>query len=162
MNIFVVDEDPIKAAQMLCDRHVSKMILETAQMLSFVAARYNYPALYSAVGSHKNHPCTLWAGDTQENWLWLIQHGLALRDEKLYRDGRGHKSADVIEFYLANKWGPSFGSRTRFAQAMPIENQTADAVSAYRNYYLDKKQFFKDGKRPVWTKRNPPDWWIWK
>ena len=34
MNIFVLDEDPTIAAQMQCDKHVVKMIVESAQMLS--------------------------------------------------------------------------------------------------------------------------------
>ena len=33
MNIFVLDEDPIKAAEYHCNKHVCKMILESAQML---------------------------------------------------------------------------------------------------------------------------------
>ena len=36
MNIFILDKDPMKAAMMLCDRHVPKMIVESAQMLSTV------------------------------------------------------------------------------------------------------------------------------
>ena len=34
MNIFILDKNPITAAQMLCDRHVPKMIVESGQMLS--------------------------------------------------------------------------------------------------------------------------------
>ena len=34
MNIFVLDENPITAAQMHCDKHVVKMVLEYAQILS--------------------------------------------------------------------------------------------------------------------------------
>jgi len=33
VNIFAVDKDPQTAAQQLCDKHVVKMILESAQML---------------------------------------------------------------------------------------------------------------------------------
>jgi hypothetical protein len=33
MNIFYLDKDPIKAAEYSCDKHVVKMILESAQML---------------------------------------------------------------------------------------------------------------------------------
>ena len=29
MNIFYVDKDPVVAAQMMCDKHVVKMILES-------------------------------------------------------------------------------------------------------------------------------------
>ena len=36
MNIFILDEDPRKAAQMVCDKHVNKMIIESAQMMSTV------------------------------------------------------------------------------------------------------------------------------
>ena len=34
MNIFVLDMNPVTAAQMQCDKHVVKMIVESAQMLS--------------------------------------------------------------------------------------------------------------------------------
>jgi hypothetical protein len=34
MNIFVIHENPIIAAREHCDKHVVKMILESAQMLS--------------------------------------------------------------------------------------------------------------------------------
>ena len=36
MNIFILHKDPIKAAQDQCDKHVVKMIVESAQMLSTV------------------------------------------------------------------------------------------------------------------------------
>ena len=39
MNIFVLHEDPIIAAQMHCDKHCNKMIVEHAQMLA--AAYYS-------------------------------------------------------------------------------------------------------------------------
>ena len=34
MNIFVLDRNPTIAAQQMCDKHVVKMIVESAQMLS--------------------------------------------------------------------------------------------------------------------------------
>jgi hypothetical protein len=36
MNIFVLSDDPVQAAQDQCDKHVVKMIVESAQMLSTV------------------------------------------------------------------------------------------------------------------------------
>ena len=160
MNIFILDEDPVLAAQMLCDRHVNKMILETAQMLSSVADKYGHPTLYKP--AYKNHPCTLWAGKSKENWLWLIDHGLALRDEKIFRTGSGHKSASVIEWYKDLDYGPdkSLGL-TSFAQAMPNFFKHDNAVIAYRSYYLGDKQFFKDGRRPKWKVRGQPSWWYY-
>ena len=34
MNIFVLDNDPKIAAQMMCDKHVVKMIVESCQLMS--------------------------------------------------------------------------------------------------------------------------------
>ena len=68
MNIFVVDIDPSKAAQSLCDKHVVKMVLETAQILSTISGGPYRP-------THANHPCVLWAGATKRNYLWLVEHG---------------------------------------------------------------------------------------
>jgi hypothetical protein len=34
MNIFALDSDPCKAARMMCDKHIPKMIVETAQMMA--------------------------------------------------------------------------------------------------------------------------------
>ena len=36
MNIFILNNDPVLAAQEQCDKHVVKMIVESAQMLSTV------------------------------------------------------------------------------------------------------------------------------
>lgn len=160
MNIFALDNDPKIAATMLCDRHISKMILESAQMLTAVAARYNHPTLYKI--SHKNHPCTLWAGDRYANWIWLIDNALAMEQEKIRRTGKGHMSAEVVRWYLEHNYGPPIDElpMTPFAQAMPEQYRDSNnPVRAYRDYYLGEKQFFKDGRRPKWTKAEPPDWW---
>ena len=37
MNIFILDRDPVLAAQYQCDKHVVKMVLETAQIMSTIA-----------------------------------------------------------------------------------------------------------------------------
>ena len=34
MNVFYVDKNPVTAAEMMIDKHVVKMILESAQLLS--------------------------------------------------------------------------------------------------------------------------------
>lgn len=160
MNIFVLHRNPGRAARMLCDKHVSKMILETAQMLSTVAVSLGYedPCLYKPV--HAKHPCTLWAGVNKWNWRWLCHHGLAMSDEFEYRYNNRHKSSEVIRFIYENDMRPKgkpygvINWMTPFAQAMPEQYKNKDAVTAYRNYYLgEKKRFAK------WTKRKPPAWW---
>lgn len=157
MNIFVLDKDPKIAAKMLCNRHVSKMILESAQMLSSVAHKYGYNALYKP--THVKHPCTIWTGESKGNWDWLIEHTIEMHAEKIRRTGKGHKSIEVVNYYKNNNFGPKEGELTVFAQAMPDKYKDENPVIAYRNYYLGEKQFFKDGKRPSWNPVEPPYWW---
>ena len=151
MNIFVVDEDPVVAAQQLCDKHVVKMILETAQMLCTVARDRGYEAPYGA--SHAKHPCTLWAGKSAANWHWLITHGLAMSEEYTRRYGRVHKSEEVIKWCARLPIGFPTKELTPFAQAMPQQYRNPCAVTAYRAYYHGEKANFATWKSEV------PQWW---
>lgn len=161
MNIFVVDNNPVTAAKMLCDKHIVKMPLESAQMASAVAIRHGYNSIYRL--THKNHPCTLWAGDTYENWLWLMRHGKALCQEYTLRYGKTHKCEAVLDFYLERKFCPPDGKLTNHALAMPDKYIVSDSVESYRNYYVGEKQFFKNGSRPTWKPPSqPPYWWEYK
>ena len=152
MNIFVVDTDPEKAARQLCDKHVVKMVLETAQMLCTVARQNGFDnAPYKK--AHPKHPCTLWAGKSAANWPWLIDHGLAMCEEYTQRYGRTHKSEAVI------RWCRNLPIRfpaeqlTPFAQAMPEQYKNECTVTAYRAYYHGEKAGFATWKSEV------PKWW---
>ncbi len=106
MNIFVTDPDPVVSAQCLPDRHVVKMPLESCQMLSIVASAswgHGFGHLpkkktgtwyATAKGAFRNHPCTIWA---QDNFTWLIQHGLALCAEYTHRYGKEHSCQLTLE-----------------------------------------------------------------
>jgi hypothetical protein len=157
MNIFALDNDPVVAAQSACDQHIVKMTLETAQLLC--CAFDNGVAPYSRSAGHANHPCAIWTRQTAGNFLWLVEHGIALADEYTYRfKGKTHASREVIlwcldNFILANV--EHSDAMTPFAQAMPDEFRRADAISAYRAYYLGSKVRFA-----TWLRgRKPPTWW---
>ena len=151
MNIFAVDNDPVLAAQALHDRHVVKMCLETAQILCTVAHGLGIPAPYKP--THKNHPCTLWAGNGENNAYWLWRHGMALCDEYTYRFGKVHACEQVIRDLQIVSYTLPRASLTPFAQVMPDEYRSDDAVDAYRRMYRATKV---QGNR--WTKREPPAW----
>ena len=73
MNIFVLDDDPKTCAMYHCDKHVVKMILETAQMICtthHLIGSYDYDIPYKS--THINHPCNRWLRDSVENYNWLI------------------------------------------------------------------------------------------
>lgn len=149
MNIFVLDTDPSNAARLHLDKHIVKMPLETAQMLSTVNGGYPYKA------THKNHPCTIWARQNKANYKWLVNLGLELCKEYTYRYGKVHKCQAVIEQLQSPPDSVPDGDMTAFAQAMPDECKTSDAVTAYRNYYRMHK-----ANIAAWSKRNKPEWMV--
>jgi hypothetical protein len=157
MNIFVVDNDPIVAAKMLCDSHVCKMILEGCQMLSTVHSldivQDNKIKLYKPC--FHNHPCTIWARASKSNYYWLANHTFELTNEYSSRYyGKIHKSTDMAYWFTKN--APSNLPNTictDFAQAMPEQYKNVDGVTAYRAYYLGEKARFakwKLGNEPMW------------
>jgi hypothetical protein len=155
MNIFVVDSCPVKSAKSLGNKHVVKMILESAQLLStairVVDPKSEYSGLYKK--THYNHPSSVWARKSKQNFQWLHKHGTALLDEYLYRYFKYHKSSTVIS--LAGTYADLFPDigLTKFALAMPDEYKVGDAIQSYRNYYRGAKKDLL-----VYTRREPPEW----
>ena len=148
MNIFVLDKNPHVAAMYACDKHVVKMILESAQMLCSVQPEGTAP--YKR--SFYNHPCTKWVRASVANYDWLIEHARALCTEYTRRYGKVHKSEKVIDWCDANRPELPDVGLTPFAQAMPEDYKNEDAVEAYRTYYRNDKKRFATWKTetPAW------------
>ena len=138
MNIFVLDIHPQVAAEMQCDKHVVKMVLETAQLLCSVFTKDEAPYKQT----HVNHPCSKWVRESSENYEWLLNHGHALAQEYTLRYGKVHKSEAVIDWCATNvtRCDLPRKSRTPFPQCMPDIYRNNDVVQAYRNYYIGEKQ----------------------
>lgn len=152
MNIFVLDKDPKTCAVYHNDKHVVKMILETAQLLCGVHWVEGGEAPYKL--SHRNHPSAIWARECVENYIWLCDLGLELCNEYTYRYGKRHKSQDIIEWCLLNVPNiPENGDITPFALAMPDECKVGDAVASYRVYYMVEKRSLAS-----WKMRSIPTW----
>jgi hypothetical protein len=154
MNIFVLDRDVRKCAQYHNDKHVVKMILESAQLLCSVhhMVEENTDEVPYKL-SHKNHPCSIWARENISNYLWLCELGLELCKEYTYRYEKRHKSQDVIEWCLINPPNIPEEDFTEPPKAMPEEYKVDDVVKSYRNYYLGDKKYFSK-----WKKREVPPW----
>jgi len=170
VNIFVLDRDPGRAARYHCDKHVVRMVLETAQLLSTALWAVDEPSarrlernglIYRP--THRRHPCALWTAQCPGNYRWLARLGMALVAEYQYRyEARHHRSAPVIEYCAdsgmdlicrAQRDTGGRRRRTPFALAMPGEYKSADAVASYRRYYLAEKAPFC-----CWTRRRVPRW----
>jgi hypothetical protein len=155
MNRFVLDYEPEIAAKYHCDKHVVKMILEEAQMLSTVHRRLGYDGdeLYKA--AFANHPCTVWAGETTANYYWSYRLLLALLDEYTLRYNKIHATDRLTVALAYPPSGVPIGELTTFPQAMPEDAKTADTVQAYRNYYILYKRRFA-----TWKFTDTPKWWV--
>jgi|TARA_B110000285_G_scaffold120369_1_gene136131 hypothetical protein len=160
MNIFYVHKDPAHAAMCLPDKLVVKMPLETAQMLSTAQRVYNGEDWCDLNGIYKkaylNHPCTIWARETVQNYKWLYYHFFALCKEYETRYGREHLSFTKLndKLCLAPMGMPDVG-KTTMPQAMPDQYKNPDPVKAYRDYVVNEKHYAQWNKIPD----RQPDWW---
>jgi hypothetical protein len=149
MNIFKLDESPVVSAKYACDKHVVKMILESAQMLCAIHPEGTAP--YKR--SFYNHPCTKWVRESAKNYEWLLIHAYALCDEYTSRYGKVHKTQAVIDWCDNNRLElPDIGL-TQQPTCMPDYCKTESVVESYRKYYINEKAKFakwKDGNIPSW------------
>ena len=177
MNIFFLDKDPQLAAEYHHDKHVVKMILETAQLLSTAhrvldgeqyidqstgrkIKRWKMDndlmenGLYKA--THINHPSNVWARTSKDNYIWLYRLFANLCMEYTHRYGKVHATNLKLSHLLGNppKNIKDIGM-TSLPQAMPDEYKTEDSVKAYRNYYIGAKK-----QQSKYTNRDVPTWLI--
>ena len=180
MNIFVLSLIPRMAAEAHCDKHVVKMILEYAQLLS-TAHRVidgveqqassksgrkqkvwrlddeRETNIYKA--SHINHPSAKWVRHSEQNYFWLFEMWVELLREYAHRYDKVHSSDRLVD-YLANapknipkdvEWSPPWRAMPdEYKVDRSIEDYT---VKPYRAYYLGAKV-----KMCRWTNREMPQW----
>ncbi len=138
MNIFYLDRNPQIAARLHCDKHVVKMILESAQILSTVhhVSGSGTETMYKP--THARHPCTIWAAESQANYQFLYDLFIALLGEYTHRYGKQHATGRLVGELRRLPNIPNIGF-TEPAQAMPDEYKDPDSVRAYKRYYLGAK-----------------------
>lgn len=165
----------------MVDKHVVKMILETAQLLSTahrvldgvqLQVTLRHPEtgkirnkkvwvldddrndiLYSA--THLNHPSAVWARSSVCNYAWLVEHMFALGSEYSHRYGKRHATIEKLGYMLQS---PPYNLREWDMTPMPscMDQEyiiSDDPIVNYRNYYkIGKARMHK------WTKRDAPEW----
>lgn len=157
---------------MLHDRHVLKMALEAAQMLSTAWHDLNsehVPYDTETGNFYLNgkpiyrmsfiyHPCSIWVRESKDHYVWLFKHARAICEEYWYRWGeeRGHRHAvgDVLD--ALGRLPPSIPKKgfTEPPKCMPDEyKQAPSVIDAYRVYYLGRKI---EGN--IYTRREEPSW----
>ena len=157
MNIFYLDHDPRIAAKYHCDKHVVKMILESAQMLSTahrVVDKNDDDILYRE--AYKNHPSTKWVRSYlyHYTWLWSLFNSLGKEFESRYN--KPHTTITKLRDKLKNP--PRLIKQKEFMQppqCMPDIYKQDCTVDAYRAYYVGDKANFATWKSPSIM----PSWW---
>jgi hypothetical protein len=220
MNIFALSSCPTQCAMQMCDKHVVKMVVETAQLLStahrildgheYTAQRetrtyykessddkytevietpekyeeqersqrvlidgdwyqlsisYRYVKRWALsdydmdnslyLASHVNHPCAIWARQSNNNYTWLYCHFMSLCDEYTYRYGKTHKTDTLLnKLLVSSPLNIEIDYLYDRPQCMPEIYKRKRTDDAYRAYYLGEKNGFAK-----WTRRSVPFWW---
>ena len=161
MNIFYLDKDPRLAAQYHNNKHVVKMILETAQLLStahHMLDGSNVPqGIYKA--THRNHPSAFWIRSGVDQYRWGFDLFGFLIEEFHYRYMKPHACERLIPVLINNPINIDYDAPwTEPPQCMPDECRVEEnAVEAYRNYYIAHKSHLAK-----WSVRNIPSWYSLK
>jgi hypothetical protein len=175
MNIFYLNAEPCLCAQQHVDKHVVKMIVEYAQLLSTahrlldgvetlgvsssgrLIKRWQLPdqrddLLYNA--THKQHPSALWTRASGENYQWLYRLFVCLLTEYTFRYSKIHASAKLS---VALQNPPQHIINHGFTEPTPVMPDNykvlGDSIQSYRNYYLGSKSHIF-----AWKNRSIPSW----
>ena len=155
MNIFYLDKDPYKAAKHMYNKHVVKMILESAQLLCtahIILDGDNADVPYKS--THKNHPSAIWTRESTANYAWLYFHMMALGDEYTKRYGKKHLTITKCEDTLSKLPNSILDiGFTPMPQCMPAEYKVpGDSVTAYWNYYEAEKVNVRNSNEQIITR----------
>jgi hypothetical protein len=184
MNVFYLDADPKICAEMHLDKHVVKMIIEYAQLMS-TAHRYLDGEEYIDLtannrrikrwrmsdgrenqlmkASHLNHPSGIWCRETDSNYKWLYSMWVHLLDEYTHRYGKIHACARLKEILSFTPKNINVGGFFPPTPAMPDEVKIllVSPVSGRKYDSLASyKNYYIHNKAHFakWTKRDTPTW----
>ena len=180
MNIFYLHNNPEECAKLHNNKHVVKMILEYAQLLSTAhrfldgiqivglsksgrkQTRYELSDTRDGIlyrSTHINHPSAIWVRKSPENYLWLANMLIALCEEYTYRYSKTHKvERDGLCYVLLKNIPKNIGNEgwSEPTPAMPDEFKVpGDSIQAYINYYVGAKKHLAN-----WKKRTIPSWYV--
>lgn len=187
MNIFFLDYDPKVAAKQHADKHVVKMVLESAQLLStahrlldgtrafpehkakvFVlpgeVARVRYdkieiehPLCYKA--THVRHPCAIWVMKSPANYMWVYQLMIELDLERQHRftPALGKTIRELGEFLSKPPTNSAHGLQTMTPPAQAMPDECKN-TDPVKAY----RAYYMQHKQHLakWTKRQLPWWYI--
>lgn len=149
---------------MLCDKHVVKMTLETAQLLctahhvlgapETALEPFSSDPLVPYRPTHKNHPQSIWVRSSVYNYKWLGQYFHQIAQEYNHRYKKHHLAyirckhlADIVPLKI------SYVDFSEPYKCMPDVYKVESTIESYRNYYrIAKRDIIKYTNRdiPLW------------
>jgi hypothetical protein len=175
VNIFCTNDDPIIAAQELCDQHCrSKMQIESAIMLQHCfdnktlqdAPKTKTGKFRRAGKGYFNHPCSIWVRESKANFEWLVEHALEMFAERDFRwpKSNEHFTKTFIQWCKDNVDRTVYCKGTQltpFAVAISPDSicrtlkdfNLFSTIEKYKSYIRMDKAF------ATWTKRLRPSWY---
>ena len=166
MNLFVLDEDPVLAAQGLDDKRIGSALREANQMMSTAIHRHAQNAMDIGVGlgcapTHAEHPVTLWVGRTSGNFAWCYTYAMACIDEWTVRYGTVHASGErtpyIWTFRNCIPYGPllPFQNSARH-EGMGLDFSHLPIPDSYRAYLQER--WLTDKRAYSYKNRELPRW----
>lgn len=181
MNLFYLDKDLDKCAEYHIDKHVTKMVLEAAQLLTTTVwvdkylgyiprkltseelgaindVKRQQPSIEDRkftryLPTHANHPSAIWVRTSLDHYCWTVNYANALTEEAVYRGFKRHASCTEVNKLPDLQNLPDVGW-TPPTLAMPDQLKSDDHIASYRMFYmLDKAPFAS------WKVRGKPHWW---
>lgn len=140
MNVFYLDKNPVTSAKAMTDKHIVKMILESAQLLCTAhhVLDGEKEGLYKK--THVNHPSSVWVRSSKANYNWLYTHFIALSNEYTRRYEKKHKTVIMLSDILSE---PPMNipdiDFTEPPRAMPSKYHMENVVKSYQAYYVGEK-----------------------
>jgi hypothetical protein len=177
VNVFYLHDDPKTCAEMHCDRHVLKMIIEYSQLMStahrvldgeeYIDKTANGRKIKRwrmkdqewetglMLACHVNHPSGVWTRWSRQNYFWINTMWQYLLKEYTHRYGKHHaceKYERLLYIFPKNLPDRTFEDPP---PAMPDYCKVkGNSIASYHKYYINEKVRFAK-----WTKREIPLWY---
>ena len=160
MQLFILDEHPEKVPRMLCDAHVRKMCLETAQILSGILFLRSIPLAAGMPRAYNcNHPVIRAVAGSDFKTAYTLTYNEALHGEYFYRFSKLHRYAALCPAYRIKLFPdggeqelcPDWSFARSFKDFIP---RSSGLTASFREYYCYKKKVIASWR---YTARQMPD-----
>jgi len=152
MNIFYLDPAPRRAVDFMSNKHIVKMVLESAQLLStahqVLDSKTHIDGVELYKVAHLNHPSSVWVRSNRHHYNWLYEHFMELCREYTQRYKKTH-TTEVKLSHVLSKAPENIPSKIFESppKCMPDQYKKKSAVRSYLSYYANEKLFTDEDKK---------------